>query len=293
MSSASIDTNGYFKKLTDLVSDWHTAAKDDPSLHAERLVLNATGGQGGHRYVRLQRDGYRLISIDTENPCGNAGSKSGKTISKVKTCIDGGYKAKIPDSNKPEARLQAYLIYQCLRYGPEHAARMLDPKGQLVDRLWFVADEARLGEKNIRADMLFVGSKGKQAFPILAELKANRTLGKVVEQLDNMYKAVSDPTTEVSFSNFLKESVPHAAGDFDWKFEALQKWIIWPAVPSGKPSSSVGDSAAKDQRLKVIELHDSSEKVSGEDKLRTRFDFDANPLIFIVAHPRPNNRSMA
>ena len=236
--------------------------------------------------MRLQRDGYRLISIDTENPCGDAGSESCKTISEVKTCIDGGYKAKTPGNNKPEARLQAYLIYQFLRYGPEHAARMLDPKGQLVDRLWFVADEVRLGDKNIRADMLFVGSKGRQAFPILAELKANRTLGKVVEQLDNMQSAVSDNTTKVSFLKFLKQSVPQAAGDFDWKFEALQKWIIWPAAPSGKPSSSVGDSVAKDQRLKVIELRDSSEKVSGEDKLRTRFDFDANPLIFTVAHPR-------
>lgn len=287
MSSASIDTSGYFEKLTELVGEWRTAAKDDPSLHAERLVLNTTGGQGGHRYVRLQRDGYRLISIDTENPCGNAGSKSCKTIDKVKICIDGGYKAEIPNNKKPEARLQAYLIYQCLRSDPEHAARMLDPKGQLVDRLWFVADEVRLGDKNIRADMLFVGSKGRQAFPILAELKANRTLGKVVEQLDNMQNAVSDHTTTESFLDFLKQSVPQAAGDFHWTFESLQKWIIWPAAPSGKPGSSVGDSVAKDQRLKVIELRDSSEeKVSGKEKLKTHFDFDANPLIFTVAHPR-------
>lgn len=286
MSSASSDTSKDFEELTKRVNEWRTAAKYDPSIPAERLVLNATGGQGGHRYVRLQRDGYRLISIDTENPCGNAGSKSCKTISKVKTCIDSGYKADKPNNDKPEARLQAYLIYQCLRYGPEHAARMLDPEGQLIDHLWFVADEVRLGDKNIRADMLFVGSKGRQAFPILAELKANRTLGKVVEQLDNMQNAVSDHTTTVSFSNFLKQSVPQAADDFHWTFEVLQKWIIWPAAPSDKPRSSVGDSVAKDQRLKVIELRDSSEKVSGKEKLKTRFDFDANPLIFTVAHPR-------
>lgn len=282
MSSASNETTRYFKELTKRVDEWRTAAKGNPSLHAERLVLNA----GGHRYVRLQRDGYRLISIDTENPCGNAGSKSCKTISKMMTCIDGSYKVEIPNSNKPEARLQAYLIYQFLRYGPEHAARMLDPKGQLVDRLWFVADEVRLGDKNIRADMLFVGSKGRQAFPILAELKANRDLGEVVKQLDNMQNAVSDHTAKDSFSNFLKQSAPQAAGNFQWKFESLQKWIIWPATPSGKSRSSAGDSVAKDQRLKVIELRDSSGTVSGEEKLKTRFDFDANPLIFTVAHPR-------
>ncbi len=286
MSRASSDTSGYFEELTKLVGKWRTAAKDDPSLHTERLVLNATGGQGGHRYVRLQRDGYRLISIDTENPCGDAGSESCKTISEVKTCIDGGYKAKTPGNNKPEARLQAYLIYQCLRYGPEHAARMLDPDGQLVDRLWFVADEVRLGDENIRPDMLFVGSKGRQAFPILAELKAGRNLSEVVEQLDGMQEAVSAHTATASFSDFLKQSVPQAAGDFHWAFEALQKWIIWPATSTGKSSPSVGDSVAKDQALKVIELRDSSEKVSGEEKLKTRFDFDANPLIFTVAHPR-------
>lgn len=272
--------SGYFKKLRVVAENWREAVRNDAELAADKLARKGS-------YVRLARDGYRLVSIRTENPCGSTGSKPVKSVEDVKGCIAIDSSGKPPGNKKPEQRVQAYLIHQSLVHTPESIARMLDPKGQLVDRLWFVADEIRLGDEKIRADMLFVGSKNQKMFPVLVELKANRSLGKVVEQLDNMDSAVK--CSSIAFCDFLRSAVPETAGGLD--FGALQKWIIWPAA-TRKARSLVAAAVDKDSALKVIEFcnpvvsvkFNVSGKKKAEKKIDTCFDFDAEPLKFDVVH---------
>lgn len=214
-------------------------------------------------YIRIGEKGFRLVSLSERNPCGKLDSRPFGKFTSVNRRLERLKELHQPGNSKPEQRLQAYLIYQLLLQRPEQSAKLLNPDGSLIDALWFVADELRLGDTGVRADMLLVGVRKGKYFPILAELKAKRDLGKVAKQLENFHRIAQDNKRE--FSSLVQQAMPQEVGGV-LNFNAIQKWVVWPASKSGRSRRSTLDRL-KAGSLIAVELDSSVD-------LSSHFPFD-------------------
>jgi hypothetical protein len=200
-----------------------------------------------HCYIRIGGKGFRLVSIHRDNPCGSLyieGKEVGTTPT-LRVVLD---KAKFASkrigplgNGKTEHRVQAYLIQQALNC-PEEFPRLLD-SGDLFDELHFITDEFRLGE--IRADVIALGRKEGRYFPVYIELKATRSLTRVLDQLDNITNRMTVASnTAVAF-------LAAASGISAEQIEMNpRRLLIWPASANGKESASV--SSARDKGFVTI-----------------------------------------
>jgi hypothetical protein len=199
------------------------------------------------RYVRILGDGFRPVSISIINPCGHLNDKKGDEIKCCGTLAEALEKAKSanrdehePGTDKPEHRIQAYLIRKDLQDGLRfHQA--FQGFGNEFDELFFVTDELSLeaGEKKLRADIIAVGGKNGAYFPVFIELKNGRELTTLKGQLNkaNAMLWENDEARGV-VAKFL-----NAVTGVDVDTSAKAKlMLIWPKSPSGNESKSVKEA---------------------------------------------------
>jgi hypothetical protein len=211
----------------------------------ERLSEHATLAKD-FRYVRILGDGFRPVSISVINPCGHLEVKDDE-IKKCRTLAEALEKAKSanrdehePGTDKPEHRVQAYLIRNALLEGLRfHQA--FQGFSKEFDELIFVTDELSLeaGENKLRADMIAVGGKNGAYFPVFIELKNGRELTTLKRQLDNANTLLwEDENARSMFAKFLN-AVSGVEVDTSQKAKLM---LIWPKSPSGNESKAVKEA---------------------------------------------------
>jgi hypothetical protein len=196
------------------------------------------------RYVRILGDGFRPVSISVINPCGHLNDINGHEINCCRTLTEAVEKAKSanrnedePGTDKPEHRVQAYLIREALRNDLRFHQAFQD-FGNEFDELIFVTDELNLeaGDRKLRADMIAVGRKNGTYFPVFIELKNARHLAELIGQLNNANAMLwENQDARGPFANFLNAV---AGVDVDTAAKA-KRMFIWPKSPSGNESESV------------------------------------------------------
>lgn len=93
-----------------------------------------------------------------------------------------------------------------------------------------VTDELKVN--NVRADVVLLGRKGEVYSPVFIELKNDRTLERLTEQLDNIVPYVGKyPAARSTLERFAMagRDPRHTEGRFDFDRKIMA--IIWPALP--------------------------------------------------------------
>ncbi len=196
------------------------------------------------RYVRILGDGFRPVSISAINPCGHLIDQFGHEINCCHTLAQALEKATSanreehePGADKPEHRVQAYLIREALLNGLRFH-QVFQGFGKEFDELIFVTDELSLeaGEDKLRADMIAVGGVNGTYFPVFIELKNARQLAVLKGQLNNANTMLwTNDEARGTFAKFLNAVT---GVDVDTTTNA-KLMIIWPKSPSGNESESV------------------------------------------------------
>ena len=201
----------------------------------------------GYRSVRILGDGFRPVSISVINPCGHLNDKKDKEIPACHTLVEALEKAKSANSeehelgtDKPEHRVQAYLIRKALQEGLRFH-QVFQGFEKEFDELIFVTDELNLeaGEDKLRADMIAVGGKDGKFFPVFIELKNGRELTTLKRQLNNANTILwENDEARGPFAKFLN-AVTGVEVDTSEKAKLM---MIWPKSPSGKESARVKEA---------------------------------------------------
>ncbi len=206
------------------------------------------------QYVRILGDGFRAVSISDENPCGRLLDKDGNEIKKdvdLKVVIKNAKSVKKykPRGNKPEHRLQAFLIRAALQNEQEFGRfhHLLPMLKNTFDEIIFVTDELAIkpgkGQEERRADIIALGSKDGEFFPVFVELKNDRLLTELKDQLNGASKLIwEDERARAPFRRFLSavsgveiDRIRHDAG-------AARKMLIWPKSASGEEVRRVSEA---------------------------------------------------
>ncbi len=208
-------------------------------------------------YIRVSYSGFRAISIHPKQPCGAVPGFTGyiQEFDKAKDLLErlprvDQLSIENPGNNKPEHRLQAYLIYHSLvreRSMPE----ILGCKHRF-DELTFVTDELKL--ENIRSDMLFLARKDDVFFPVVVELKNGRLLNRLQEQLQNTNRAMIE--SKLHFEAMFQAVIGKDANGLDIPidFSRANRVIIWPRRDSGGGLSSSSAQFQRDPLNCVLEF---------------------------------------
>ncbi len=220
-----------------------------------------------YRYIRIGGRGFRPISIDPWQPCGELKGFPGS----VKSFSEALEKLKnlpvsddpgTPGNNKGEHRLQAHLICTALTQ-PDLMPKLL-ACDDIFDELVFITDELNFDNK-VRADLVFLGRKGETYFPVFIELKMQRELKRLVEQLGNAERIAQDfpkETTEF-FSAAVAPDLELEGKQFD--LGATRSVIIWPqARDPSRTSKNIGEwKDAGAGRHHVVEFCDAEKSTTG------------------------------
>lgn len=192
---------------------------------------------GVKRYIRLNSDGFRLVSLTNDNPCGALYVKDKKGIIKEVVTSDleelfselnnSKYTPHTPGKRKREHKLQATIIYKSLTDTNNDSLPKFLGCEEEFEKLMFVDDEFTIGD--IRADLIFLGFQNDDVFPVFVELKAKREATRLKEQLDNISKYLSPFENE--FISYVK-NVTGFKGDVT--FDKYKKVAIWPDGGSSK-----------------------------------------------------------
>lgn len=196
------------------------------------------------RYLRILGEGFRLVSLNPTNPCGHLNDKNGDELG---WCRDISEAMELgvgtdhnPKANKPEHRIQAYLIREALQ-NELRLHQAFEGFEKEFDELIFVTDELNLeaGEDKLRADIIAVGGKNGKYFPVFIELKNKRALSELVDQLKKAKtKLWENEEARGPFAEFL-----NAVSGVDVDTSAKAKMmLIWPASTSGNESERVKEA---------------------------------------------------
>lgn len=221
------------------------------------------------RYVRINGGGLRPVSLCADSPCG---AVQGHGVRKTTTHLLKARYAPVPAPGerkpKPEHRWQAALIEHALRW-PEALPALLHMR-DVCDEIRFVTDELSIG--GIRADVVLVGRKGSQWFPVFIELKVHRNLTRLLEQLEDIGElSCFDAATGTAFEEFLATA---ATIDGKVHLQNALKVMIWPSAAGSSPHLQ----RALDKGVRVLEF------AYGSEPLR---DCNEPSLAFVPVTPRP------
>lgn len=188
---------------------------DAMATYADRLRQAKTIDQAAwaasepSRYIRVNGAGYRPVSLCQSNPCGAVQGFPGSRKRLDEKLIQAlNSPNRNPVGKKPEHRLQASLIEVALK-APEKLPALLQLSDQ-IGEIRFVTDELRAGEQ-VRADVVFLGRQMDQTWvPIFVELKADRSLKRLGDQLAGIIEATRQAPEE--FRRFLAAATGVAAG---------------------------------------------------------------------------------
>lgn len=197
------------------------------------------------KYIRICGESFRAVSLLDSYPlCGvnKSGSKRLDTILKQLELWKGDSLAPEVLKHKGERRLQCWLIHNAL----QNKRDLMKPLGlgnEIFDKLLFALDEVSLGDSNhslenlsgfkstidceneikiVRSDIIAVGIKNKEVFPVIIELKYDRSRKRLKEQLENFRKLIEIFNEE--FKQLLKDCTGHVVNS------EPKKILIWPAL---------------------------------------------------------------
>ncbi|MBM3351486.1 MAG: hypothetical protein FJY53_06865 [Betaproteobacteria bacterium] len=204
-----------------------------------------------YRYIRILGKSFRAISISVKNPCGclirqdNGKKVSGcqNIASAIRSAMD-SYPydhpyAYPPRNQKPEHKVQAFLIRHALMNGQEMQS-VLKGFDDVFEKLIFITDELSVGE--FRADIIALGGKNGHYFPVFIELKNKRELTRLKGQLKDAKSAMSENAAKIAFINLLSATSGITADKI--KFEDYKLMIVWTSTSGGKESQQVEEARA-------------------------------------------------
>ncbi len=208
------------------------------------------------KYIRVLGESVRLISIDSRTPLmqleiNGAGLGSTKTLANLIPKIGSSSHAE-PSTQAPgeERTLQAYLIKSALSNGRSMMTLFPELSACGIDDLVFVCDEISMGDRNTaseaktcRADIIALGRKGDTYFPVYVELKYARSLGRLLEQLDNIERETEEPDVRSAFVEFLNATTGIANSAID--VSRGKKMLVWPRA-AGAQSPRVAKAIEDD-----------------------------------------------
>jgi ferredoxin-thioredoxin reductase catalytic subunit len=174
-------------------------------------------------YIRINSSGYRAVSLD--NRCPLCGFRKHPTR-KIEEMLEHCAKPSIEYKERLERRIQSHLIKYALAHNLD-LKPALGLNDTVYDELLFALDEVPLVNINnkaaIRCDILAVGVQGKNAFPVLIELKFDRQKTELGRQLKD-FCALMNHKFPKEFANLLGNCV-----NKEVKMSKIGKMIIWPA----------------------------------------------------------------
>jgi hypothetical protein len=118
---------------------------------------------------------------------------------------------------------------------------------EFFDELIFVTDELKAGD--IRADLIALGGKAGEYFPVFIELKGIR-LRRVIEQLILAQQKAA--MVKDSFIEMLVKGTDKTAESIS--FDKYKLFAIWPEAPSGNGNASTAKIVA-DRRFEKAKGH--------------------------------------
>lgn len=198
-------------------------------------------------YIRIGGNGYTAVSLDCERPL--LGFASGPTTN-IRTAVRHFHNKprNTPRRSTPEKCAQAWLIKHAINHRL-NLRTCLGLEGSIYDKLLFALDEVSFGDRNQRPterlDILAVGISNGKAFPVFIELKSERSLGRLITQLDMYQKQVKRCEREF-------EKLLHACTNIKVDLPAYGRIMVWPKSRSGRVSDRIEADCAK-HKVTVIE----------------------------------------
>lgn len=175
-------------------------------------------------YIRITGSGYRAVSVDNNYPlCGFRKHQ----VKKIELMLEHCAKDLIRSvKGRHERRIQSHLI----EYALTHNLNLKPALGlddTVYDELLFALDEVPIvnidNKAVIRCDILTVGVRGKNTFPVLIELKSDRQKTELGRQLGD-FCVLMNHKFPSQFAKLLGNCV-----NKEVKMSKIGKIVIWPA----------------------------------------------------------------
>ncbi len=233
-------------------------------------------------YIRIRGESMQAVSLKDDsalNGCGKAQTCASKIESEARKTpkrLGEGTTRREEDvfNAKKERRLQAYIVKKSLEdKGSLLGATLFKCLDSIFDELLLVTDEISFGDSNhenenelpeelrrrnrtyrpdiVRCDIFAVGKIGDEIHPVLIELKSERSLSRLFEQLDNASFDIGDSRNpkkderRIGIANLVKETTGMEISSFD-----VKKVLVWPVPKTGDSSST--DTTNRIASSKVI-----------------------------------------
>ena len=200
------------------------------------------------RYVRILGKSFRAISISPQNPCGRLitkdGSKPVEGKSSLKAAINSALNAEDYARNTNKDEIQAFLIRHALMHG-QKLHGMLKGFDDAFEELIFATDELSTGK--LRTDIIALGRKGDFYFPVFIELKKERLLTRLEEQLRAAKKFMKMRVVKPHFIAMLSAVSGISATKIS--FDDCRLMVVWPPSISGQEDGRVVKARTEDGLL--------------------------------------------
>jgi len=187
-------------------------------------------------HLRPTSSGITLVDLDLSRPQlgrGRIGGKTGVRARFIELAAVGP--GKPPGRSTPEKRLQSWLLSEA--YNNDRAMVSLSSD------LLFVTDEVAMpGRPGMTCDLLALRTTAAGAVPVVVELKSERSMSRLLEQLD--FADVIDTHHdgfERLFAAMLGQMVTFAG--------PCERWLLWPAAGDHKVDPRVAELADKGVRV--------------------------------------------
>lgn len=183
--------------------------------------------QAGMVHFRPASNGITMVSLHAERP---QRGKSGYQAERLSANFEAEFSKYCVEIEQgrptPEKRLQSYLIANAYRNGRHMQALQACLAPTEDTALYFVTDEIALWseDKRVVCDLLAINQRPDGIAPVLIELKSERHMTRLVEQLDS-YTALlwhHRANFEQIFSALLGREIR-------FKFPP-EKWLVWPSA---------------------------------------------------------------
>lgn len=218
----------------------------------QRLDHAGLAEQG--KYIRIQGESVRLISLDPKTPLGKLqidGKDLGNStnLSKLIQKIDLAQRHEPDPNSKPgeERAMQAFIIKAAFGKNRSLASLFPDLNKNGFDELTFICDELSVGDRTTRpqgemcrADVIALGKKDGIYFPVFIELKYSRALKRLKKQLADIQTEMDKDNVRPNFLKFL-EAVSGVNKNLIEHRQA-KKMVIWPKFKGVTESKNVLDA---------------------------------------------------
>jgi hypothetical protein len=189
-----------------------------------RRIQEELHGVGDHApvYFRPGSRGIGMVSIDPDRPqVGKSGISNLKALSDgfddmyQKHCLEG------PGRPTPEKRLQSYLIAHALKH--DRRMHCLEYPGE---EIYFITDEISLPtyDGKMVCDVLAAVRMNGGWCPMLIELKSERAMKRLIEQLDGFSNLI-----ERHLDAFGRLASTMLGTSIQWS-GSTKKMLVWPAT---------------------------------------------------------------